>query len=137
MDLQNLLNRASDSKKKGEFIEALKFYSRAFDILISEASSYSHSKGDSFLDSEENGKKISKVLPKHFEYSKEYLKKNNIAAVISNNMGTILAEMSDFEGAKKMFEQAIELTPDREDYSDPKIGLKELKKIFNRVKKYL
>ena len=52
MDLQSLIHKALNLKKQGKFLDALKFYGQAFDILISEASSYSHSKGDSFLDSE-------------------------------------------------------------------------------------
>lgn len=128
MDLQELLNRAWDLKKNGEKLEALKLYNQAFDILSKEAQRFAHDSGGTYEDAEENGDKVRKILPKFFDKAKEYLKRDKVAAVISNNMGTIFAELGDNEGAKKMFEQAIELTPDREDYTDPKIGLAELRK---------
>lgn len=43
-------------------------------------------------------------------------------------MGTIFAELGDKNTAKKMFEQAIDLTPDGIEYNDPKIALEELQK---------
>lgn len=128
MNLQELLNRAWELKKSGERLEALKLYSQSFDILSKEAQKYAHNSEGTYEDIEENGENVRKISTKFFDKAKEYLKRDKVAAVISNNMGTILAELSDYEGAKKMFEQAIELTPDNMEYPDPKIGLGELEK---------
>ncbi len=124
MELQELITKAWNLKKEGKRIEALKLYSRAFDVLTQEAIKYARGFDDVIKD-EGNTRKI---LPKYFEKSKEYLKQSDVACKISNNMGTIFAEIGNFEGAKKMFQQAIKLTPDDIDYQDPKIGLEELEK---------
>ena len=128
MDLQELLNKAWKLKKKSEKLEALKLYNQAFDILSKEAQQHAHDSEGAYEDIEKRGEKIRKILPKFFNKVREYLKRNKIAAVISNNMGTIFAKLGDYENAKKMFEQAIELTPDGENYPDPKTGLQELEK---------
>jgi len=54
MNSQELVNKAWSFKKEGKYAEALKFYSQAFDILISEASAYAHSQEGIFVDKEEN-----------------------------------------------------------------------------------
>ncbi len=128
MDLQKILNKARELKKKGEKVEALKLYSQAFDILSKEAQEYAHNSKESYEDIEENGESIRRILPEWFDKAKEYLKRDKTAAVISNNMATILGELGDYEGARKMFEQAVELTPDGENYPNPRLGLEELKK---------
>ncbi|MFY9463404.1 MAG: hypothetical protein WAP52_04470 [Candidatus Sungiibacteriota bacterium] len=132
MELQELLNKAWRLKKDGERLDALKLYSHAFDIVTKEAQEQAHNSQGSHEDIIEDGKKVSKILPHFFVKAKAYLKRDKVAAVISNNMGTILLEISDFDGAKKMFEQAIELTPDGEIYDDPKIGLKEFENNYVR-----
>ena len=129
MNSQELVNKAWSFKKEGKYAEALKFYSQAFDILISEASAYAHSQEGIFVDKEENKKKVRAILPKHLDKVKEYLKHDKVACTVSNNMAVIFAEMGDNESAKKFFHQSIDLTPDNIDYPDPKIGLEELKKL--------
>ena len=124
MDLQELIDKAWNLKQKGERLEALKLYNQAFDILIKESTEYARNFNGVLID---NGQ-TRKILPKYFEKTKEYLKNERATRIISNNMGVILAELGNFEGAKKMFEQAIELTPDDINYQDPKIGLRELEK---------
>lgn len=128
MDIQKLLDDAWIIKKDGNLTEALKLYNQAFDILIEEARAYARKSGQTIVDFEENGKQIRQILPAHFDKSKEYLKQDKVAAVISNNMGTVWAELGEFETAKKFFNQAIELTPDGMVYQDPHIALEELKK---------
>lgn len=124
MDLQELLNQAWETKKEGNLQKALNLYNQAFDILIKEAIEYSHNSGNTVIDDE----KTRKILPSYFTKSKEYLKRDKVAAVISNNIGTIFAELNDFENAEKFFHQSIDLTPDNKDYQDPYIALEELKK---------
>lgn len=124
MKLQELLNQAWQQKKEGNLEKALNLYNQAFDILIKEANEYAHNFGNTVIDDE----KTRKILPAHFSKSQEYLKKDKVAAVISNNLGTIFAELNDFESAEKFFHQAIDLTPNNENYQDPHIALRELKK---------
>jgi tetratricopeptide (TPR) repeat protein len=124
MELQELLNQAWQLKKEGDLKMALNLYNQAFDTLIKETSNYAHDSGDTVIDDE----KSRKILPAYFSKSKEYLKRDKVAAVISNNMGTIFAELGDFESAEKFFHQAIDLTPNNENYQDPHIALQELKK---------
>ncbi|MDP3882534.1 MAG: tetratricopeptide repeat protein [Candidatus Staskawiczbacteria bacterium] len=124
MDLQKLLNQAWETKKAGNLQQALNLYNQAFDILISEATQYAHNSGNTTIDDGATRK----ILPSHFSKSKEYLKKDKVAAIISNNMGTIFAELKDYENAEKFFHQSIDLTPNGEKYKDPYIALEEIKK---------
>lgn len=121
MDLQETLNKAWELKKTGDRTGALKLYDEAFNTLASEATAYAHKQT-------RVSPLSNKVTPDIFAESKSYFKQNNVACTISNNMATIFAELGDYESAKKLFVQAIELTPEGVDYSDPKIGLQELNK---------
>lgn len=127
MDLQDLLRKASDLKKSGNRVDAFKMYSEAFDVLVKEANTYADSfENTGYGSIDEDGKKVWTTLPAFFEKAKEYMKRDKTAAVITNNMGVILAELGDTKGAKKWFEQAVELTPDHVDYPDPTINLKNV-----------
>lgn len=124
MDLQKLINKAQEAKQKGNKKVALQVYSDAFDILTKEAGDYARNQKGTH---EQEGS-TSKILPKFFEVSKSYLKRDKVASVVSNNIGVLLGEFGDNGGAKKMFNQAIDLTPDKEFYEDPKKNLAELEK---------
>lgn len=128
MDLQQLVNQAQELKKKGDLYEALKCYSKAFDMIVDEAGDYARSTGPTHIDTVKDGKKIRTILPSLLEKTKEFLVKDKTAAIISNNMGTIFAELNYIEEAKASFLQAIELTPGNEKYEDPHIALDELSK---------
>lgn len=125
MDVQEILNKAQELRQGGQLKLALAAYSDAFDILTEEADEYARKIEGSVVDVG----KLRTITAKLFEESQKYLKRDKMAAVISNNMGTIFAESEDLESAEKMFNQAIELTPDGLDYPDPKIGLESLNKI--------
>lgn len=127
MTLQELLNSAWETKKEGDLLKALNLYNQAFDIIIKEASEYAHNSGDTIIDEG----KTRKILPSHFTKVQEYLRKDKVAAVISNNMGTIFAQLDDFKSAEEFFHQAIELTPDNENFQDPHIGLREIQRYKN------
>jgi len=58
----------------------------------------------------------------------EYLKGDNLACTILNNIGVIFAEVGDKKSAKKYFKESIKYKPDGIEYENPKIGLRELKK---------
>lgn len=126
MDLQELLHKASDLKKSGNRVDAFKMYSEAFDVLVKEANTYAGSFENTGHESIEDGQKVWTDTPAFFEKAEEYMKRDKTAAIITNSMGVILAELGDAEGAKKWFEQAVELTPDRVDYPDPIINLKNV-----------
>lgn len=123
-DIQVLVNRAVELKNEGNLVAALSCYNDAFDMLIHEASSYARQQDGSVKDIGS----VRAIMPKLFDESKKYLKSDMAAAIISNNMGTLMARLGDFDGAKKMFEQSVDLTPDNKAYNDPVLGLKELEK---------
>lgn|SRR5262249_43075142 len=120
--LQKVINKAWRAKKEGHSLAALQYYKEALEQLEDKASAYARKCPGTYSD-EGNTRKINPLL---FQVAREYLRRDDIATKISNNMATILAEEGDVEGAKKMFHQAIELTPEGQDYPDPKIGLSEL-----------
>ncbi|MFA6534267.1 MAG: hypothetical protein WCT37_03780 [Patescibacteria group bacterium] len=123
-DVQGLVNKAQELKEKGDLNGALACYSDTFDLMIKEADEYARKQEGSIVDVG----KVRTITPKFFEESKKYLKQDMTVAIISNNMGTLFARLGDEENARKMFEQAIDFTPDNREYFDPKIGLRELKK---------
>jgi len=125
MDLQVFINKVQELKYEGKLQEALACYSNAFDLLTKEAHEYAKNIEGSIVDVG----KLRTITSKLFDEVNRYFKKDKTASIISNNMGTILAEIGDIKGARRMFMQTIELTPDKMDYSDPKIGLEELKKL--------
>ncbi len=57
---------------------------------------------------------------------KQYLRRDNLAAIVSNKIGVIYAELGQEEDALHWLRQAIELTPDGEDYPEPQDNLKHL-----------
>jgi len=122
--IQILINRAVELKNEGNLVAALSCYNDAFDMLIHEANSYARQQDGSVKDIGS----VRAIMPKLFDDVKKYLKLDMTAAIISNNMGTLMARLGDFDGAKKMFEQSVDLTPDNKAYNDPIIGLKELEK---------
>ena len=124
MELQEFINKAREAKRNGNLMVALDYYNEAFDMLIREATQHARKQEGAFIDEGDTRK----IMPKMFEENKKYLKKDKTAAVISNNMGVIFAELKDYEGAEKFFNQAIELTPDGIEYKDPEKNLEELKK---------
>lgn len=124
-ELQSLVNKAWELKKNGDLANAFICYSNAFDILIKDAHGFARNQPFALLDIGEL-RVATEVLK---DEAKKFLKQDKTAAVISNNMGTILAELGDPEGASKMFKQAIELTPENDEYADPVTGLNELNKL--------
>ena len=120
--LQLLIDKAKELKQKGEFQEALDCYNEVFDLLVREANEKARNCEGTVVDKGETRT----ILPKFFEEAKKYLKQDKTVAVVSNNMGVIFAELGDLGNARKMFEQAVDLTPDRIEYKDPETNLREL-----------
>lgn len=122
MDLQQIINKARELKAEGKLEASLSVYDSIYDALINEAREYSRSIDGAVVDIG----KLRAITPKLFDETKKYLKRDKITCIVANNMGTIFAELGDFENAKKMFNDAIEFTPDDFDYKDPHIALSQL-----------
>ncbi len=109
---QEKFNQAWELKKRGEFSDSMKLYSELYEQLILDA--FEHMGGSVGLPIDDKIK------------VDEYLKENNLACTILNNMAVILAEAGNKDSAKKYFKASIKLIPNGLDYQDPIIGLKEL-----------
>ena len=126
MNIQDQIDKAEKLAGEGKATEALGVYSGALDHLVKESVQYAHSVPENFEETTKNGKKVKKILPQALESSKKYLKQDKSVAVISFNMGVIYAQTGERELAKEFLKQAIELTPDDEEYEDPKRALEAL-----------
>ncbi len=122
MDIQKLINEAREYKNAGKLANALSCYNAVMDQLCSEAAEYARSQPDSYFDIGDERR----FTLKYFEYADGYLKRDNVASVVNNNMGVIFAELKDFENAKKSFAESIKYTSDGINYPDPKINLENL-----------
>lgn len=109
---QEKFNQAWELKKRGKFTDAMSLYSELYEQLIRDA--FEHTGGSTGTETQDNIKVI------------EYLKGDNLACTILNNMGVILAEAGNKESARKYFEESIKHIPDGVNYQNPIIGLKEL-----------
>src|SRR5690606_1032911 len=116
---QQKFNLAWENKKKGSFSEAMEIYDELYTQLIKEAGDYARSFEGSTVDEGDTRK----IMPLFFNKSEEYLKRDNVACTILNNMGVIMAEVGNKDSAKKYFEESIKFTPDDLDYQNPIIGL--------------
>lgn len=124
METQELINKAWELKREGRLKDALDLYLSVYDQLIKDASKHA---GD-VPGAEITERKTVTMMPSFMTEAKRFLKKDKLACTILNNMGVIYAEAGDAESARNCFEESIELTPEGLDYSNPKIGLKELEK---------
>ena len=122
-DLQDKINKAKGYKENKKSLEALGIYNQIFDFLCKSAANYAHEPGN-FKDVG----KTREILPGCLKDSKEFLKRDDLACKVLNNMGTIFAESGDIDNAESMFKQSIDLTPDAMDYKDPIIGLQNIKR---------
>ncbi|MEK7566707.1 MAG: tetratricopeptide repeat protein [Patescibacteria group bacterium] len=124
MNQQEKFNKAWELKKQGKCSDALKLYNELYGRLIKDANKYARSFEGSVIDKGNTRK----LMPQLFRKTDEYLKRDNLACAILNNMGVIYEELGDRDTAKKYFEESIRLTPDNLNYPNPKIGLEELSK---------
>ncbi len=104
----------------GNYPEAIEWYSKAVEILLSEASAIAkEDKEKCYKDEVIDGKKVRTILPYLFEKIHEVLRSNPMYAIIKNNIGVCLAELGDLESACKVFKESIEFIPEGYDYSAP------------------
>jgi tetratricopeptide (TPR) repeat protein len=131
MNIEELVTKTEQLNRDGEELESLKLYSKAFDMLADEASIHAHKQPETIKDEETSkGEKTRKILPKLFEETKKYFKRDTAAYVIQKNMAVMFYELGDKESAIHSLNQAIELAPDGHDVSEALNGLENLKKII-------
>jgi Flp pilus assembly protein TadD len=114
-------------RKMGRFREALESYEEGTERLMELVSAEvqkdpSKCYRDEFID----GKATRTILPYVLTKTFELLKANLLYAGLRNNAGVCLLELGDVERARKLFQDAIECTPDGYDYPDPVRNLKQI-----------
>ena len=122
-ELSEIISMAAAYGREGDFGKAIDRFSRALDIIVVRAKEYAQKNGPMAVDPE------SGVDPAYMARFHEYLKRDKIASVVSNDMALIFARMGNCSSARIFFEQAIDLTPVGVAYDDPHVGLEMLKKI--------
>ena len=114
-------------RKIGKFREALEWYTKAADGIISTVSKEVHKERDKcFRDEVIDGKKTRVVLPYVFEKTHEILCSDPVYATIKKNIGVCLIELGDIVSAREQLQESIEFIPDGYNYPDP---FKNLEKI--------
>ena len=114
-------------RKMGRFGEALQAYEEGTERLMELVSAEVHKDPSKcYCDEVIDGKKTRTILPYVLAKSFELLKADLRYAGLRNNAGVCLLELGDVENARKLFQDAIECTPDGYDYPDPVRNLKQL-----------
>jgi tetratricopeptide (TPR) repeat protein len=118
-----MIKSGEDLAASDQLEKALDCYSQALDCLVAAAKEYAEKSEKMAMEAVFGSAMVSEVYLEKFN---EYLKKDQVASIVSNNMGVIFAKIGNKESAKAFFEQAIDLTPKGVDYQDPHIGLQIL-----------
>ncbi len=114
-------------RKAGKYREALDWYSRAADGIVSAATEQAHQDPEKcFTDQVIDGDKGRVINPYYFEKIHEILKSSPIYAVIKNNIGVCLIELEDINSAREQFQESIEFIPNGYDYPDPYMNLENI-----------
>jgi tetratricopeptide (TPR) repeat protein len=107
-------------KKLGNPIEALTWYNRAADALLSMTRAETTRNPElCYRDEIVNGKLTRTVLPYLFTRVQSLLRADPTYSVIKNNIGVCLMELGEHDAARAAFEESIEFIPDGYDYPDP------------------
>ena len=121
---QNALIKAGENfAAAGQLEKALDCYSQTLDHLVALAKISAEKSEGASMNAIFGSAQVSENYLQKFN---EYLRKDQVASIISNNMAVIFAKMGNKESARAFFEQAIDLTPKGVDYQDPHIGLQVL-----------
>jgi tetratricopeptide (TPR) repeat protein len=120
--IQQQINMAKQLKENGKIREAYEIYDKLYEELNNKAADYARGIKGSIKDEGDN--RI--IMPQYMSKVMEYLKRNKFTCIIANKMGEILAESGEIEGARGMFMDAIQFTPENVNYPDPHISLKKL-----------
>lgn len=114
-------------KRLGRYKEALDTYEQGIDRLMSSVSTAVHSDSTRcYRDEVVDGEQIRTVLPYVFMKTREMLRANPLYAILTNNVAVCLEEIGKISEARKIYEEAIEFTPDGYDYPEPIRNLQRL-----------
>lgn len=114
-------------RKMARFREALESYEEGTERLMELVSAEVHKHPSMcYRDEVIDGKATRTVLPYVLAKTFELLKSNPLYATLRNNAGVCLIELGNVENARKLFQDAIECTPDGYDYPDPLRNLESL-----------
>lgn len=120
-EFQEKFDKAMLYQKESKLDVALNLYKDLYAQLVIEATDYAKciERPKTF-----DGKP--KDFSPHFlKNAGEYLRSDNLASLILNNICVILAEVGNKELAKKYFKQSIKYIPGGMDYADYEIWLKD------------
>ncbi|WP_171817335.1 tetratricopeptide repeat protein [Sulfuritalea hydrogenivorans] len=114
-------------KKLGRHKEALNTYEQGIDRLMASVSKIVHSDPTRCYREEiVDGERIRTVLPYVFMKTREMLRANPLYAILTNNVAVCFAELGQINEAQRLYEEAIEFTPDGYNYPDPHQHLQRL-----------
>ncbi len=108
--------------------EAFDAYSKAATILTEDAYSQVEKDGGGWLLVERSaeGHQVGVFNAERLSRVHEWLRSTNLFSIVRNNMGRCLAMLGYSNEARKMFEEAIEFTPDGVEFYAPYEGLEKL-----------
>jgi tetratricopeptide (TPR) repeat protein len=125
-EVWKIMDTASKLKEDGKTQEALETYNAAFNMLIDLSGHYAREQEAVVTDLQELRSKV-EVL---FAHSKDYLKRDNTAATILNEMGLLFMDQGEAENARQKFLEAIDYIPGGEDFSEPADNLERLVSMY-------
>lgn len=115
-------------KKLGRYKDALAAYEQGIERLMASVSAAVHADPSRcYREEVVDGKRVRTVLPYVFTKTREMLRANPICAILTNNVAACLEELGQIPEARKLYQEAIEFTPDGYDYPDPQQSLQRLK----------
>lgn len=121
LEFQEKFDNAALYQKEGRLADALKLYKELYAELVIEAADYAKC-----LERPKTYEATYKTLtPQFLHNAGEYLRSDNLASLILNNICVILAEVGNKELARKYFKKSIKYIPGGTDYPDYEIWLKE------------
>ena len=104
---QEKFDKALVYKKEGKLADALKLYEELYGLLIKEAGDYAKSLEKS--GSAEDGTVSN--MPLFIQNTEEYLKSDNVACILLNNICMILAKAGNKKAAEKYFRKSLKYMP--------------------------
>jgi Flp pilus assembly protein TadD len=114
-------------KKMRRYKDALESYERGSEMVMELVSLEVHKDAAlCYRDEVIDGETVRTVLPYVLLKTLELLKSNPVYAILRNNAGVCLAELGDTEGARDLYKEAIDCTPEGYHYPDPFTNLERL-----------
>lgn len=121
-EFQENIDKALLYKKAGKLADSLNLYKELYVLLVKEAADYAKCIERPRIYEADNPQELT---PKFFKNAGEYLRSDNLACIIFNNICLILAETGQKEAAKKYFKKSIKYLPGGMGYPDYEIWLEK------------